>query len=168
MVFRLNGVPMRSQLIVTLLMCCLRIHGFSEELNGINLSADPVSTDVLSNIDLDGRCAFRKGELFAIGDSHSIFFDQAGIMKSHWTGPIHVVTIYQLLKFGLNLDGLQQKLASSDHYTHIVPMPWQCPSGKYDVPNIRNKDYVVFCFGFNDIQKNIHKYGPGSKSVKIG
>lgn len=97
-------------------------------------------------------------ELYVIGDSHSLFYDQARIMKSHWTGPIHVATVYQLLKLGLNIFHLKEGLANSDHYKHVGVPPWQCPSGKYDISNIKPGDIVFYSFGFNDIQKNIYKY----------
>ena len=86
---------------------------------------------------------------YVIGDSHSTFFDQAGILKSHWTGPIHVATIYQLLKKGLDLSTIKDSLAKSDHFVNLGVFKWQCPSGVYDIPNIKSGDYVLFCFGFN-------------------
>ncbi len=100
-------------------------------------------------------------QLFAVGDSHSTYFEQAGLMKSHWCGPIHVATIYQLLKKGLNLHGLREQLATSEHYVKCGGAPWQFPNGIYETPNITPGDTVLFCYGFNDMQKNIYKYaGP--------
>ena len=94
----------------------------------------------------DAKDCFQRGdcELFVVGDSHALFFAQSGIMKSHWTGPIHVATIYQLLKWGLNFYNLQEELAVSAHYVNIGSNPWQCPSGKYDVPNIKSGDWFFF------------------------
>lgn len=96
--------------------------------------------------------------MYIIGDSHATFFDQADIMRSHWTGPIHTATIYQLLKKGLNLNTIREDLARSDHFVNIGVFPWQCPSGIYDIPNIKEGDIVFFSFGFNDVQKNVYKY----------
>lgn len=104
---------------------------------------------------------------FTIGDSHSIFFEQSGLMKSHWTGPLHIATIYQLLKRGLNLTTLKEDLRDSDHYVNCGAAKWQCPNGIYETENIKPGDVVLFCFGFNDMQKNIHKYASGSYEEEI-
>lgn len=105
--------------------------------------------------------------LFAVGDSHCSFFEQAGLMKSHWMGPTHTATIYQLLKRDLDIYNLQQALAVSDHYLNIGVPEWKCPSGKYDTVNIKESDTVIFCYGFNDMQKNIHKYAADSYEIEI-
>ncbi len=106
-------------------------------------------------------------KLFSIGDSHSIFFEQGGIMASHWTGPIHIATIYLLLKEGLNIDNLQSDLAKSDHYTKIGMPPWKGNNPTYSTPNIQPGDAVFFWFGFNDIQKNVHKYAAEDPETEI-
>jgi lysophospholipase L1-like esterase len=105
--------------------------------------------------------------VFAIGDSHATFFEQSGIMKSHWTGPIHTATIYQLLNKGLNLYTLKEDLARSDHYVNIGAAKWQFPDGVYSTDNIKENDIVFFSFGFNDIQKNINKYAANSYESEI-
>jgi lysophospholipase L1-like esterase len=105
--------------------------------------------------------------LFAVGDSHSSFFEHAGLMKSHWMGPTHTATIYQLLKRDLDIYNLQEALAKSDHYVNIGVPLWKCPSGKYDTPNIKENDTVIFCYGFNDMQKNIHKYAEATYETEI-
>lgn len=108
-----------------------------------------------------------KNNIFIIGDSHVTFFERAGFMRSHWTGPIHIVTIYQLLQHGLMLGGLKEQLSKSDHFVNVGVFPWQCPSGVYDVPNISEGDVVLFSFGFNDIQKNIYKYAASNPKDEI-
>lgn len=105
-------------------------------------------------------------ETFIIGDSHTTFFDRAGIMKSHWLGVINIATIYQLLK-GLDIFNLTERLAKSEHYQKVGVYRWQCPGGVYDVPNIKEGDIVFFSFGFNDIQKNIYKYARNSHESEI-
>lgn len=106
-------------------------------------------------------------KLFSIGDSHSIFFEQSGIMLSHWTGPIHIATIYQLLEKGLNICNLQEDLAASDHYTKIGIPPWKGESKTYNTTNIQAGDTVLFWFGFNDMQKNINKYAANDYETEI-
>lgn len=96
--------------------------------------------------------------MIAIGDSHVTFLERAGLMRSHWTGPLNIVTIYKLLDVGLDLSSLSEQLAVSPHFVNNGVMPWQCPSGKYDVPNIKPGEEVFYSFGFNDVQKNIFKY----------
>lgn len=156
---------MRYHLLLLLLFICLHIDGFSQVVEKSNSNSTRVNAQPAAI--LDNKFRHRYERLFAVGDSHSLFFDQAGIMKSHWTGPIHTATIYQMLKLGLNFDRLQEELAISAHYTNIGPPLWQCPSGKYDVPNIKKGDCVIFCFGFNDIQKNIHKYASNRSEDEI-
>ncbi len=106
-------------------------------------------------------------DFYAIGDSHTTFFAKANIMKSHWLGPINAVTIYQLLKKDLDILNLTEDLAKSEHYKNVGVYPWQCPSGVYDVPNIKKGDCCVFFYGFNDIQKNIHKYAKDNSQNEI-
>jgi len=104
---------------------------------------------------------------FAIGDSHSTFFEQSGIMKSHWLGPINTATIYQLLSRDLDLYSLKEILATSDHYVNVGAAKWQFPDGIYTTENIKQNDIVIFCYGFNDIQKNINKYAANSYKEEI-
>lgn len=81
--------------------------------------------------------------IFAIGDSHSIFFHNSNIIKEHWLGfdKSFPVTWFRLIKEGLDLYSIGSKLGNGH--------------GKY---NIKSGDYVMFCYGWNDIQKNIYKY----------
>lgn len=88
-------------------------------------------------------------------------------MRSHWTGPLNIVTIYKLIEKGLDLFSLSEQLAVSPHFVNNGVMPWQCPSGKYDVPNIKPGEEVLFSFGFNDVQKNIHKYSDHQPWIAI-
>lgn len=106
-------------------------------------------------------------EFFAIGDSHSLFFEQSGFMKSHWLGPIHTATIYQLLKLGLDMFNLQQLLAKSNHYVNIGVPQWQSKTGTYNTNNIKTDDRVIFCFGFNDVQKNIYEHAKDNPEIEI-
>lgn len=105
--------------------------------------------------------------LISIGDSHVTFLERAGIMRSHWLGPLNCVTIYQLLKQNLELDKLTQLLRDSAHYKNVGVYPWQCPNGVYDVPNVQPGDKVIFSFGFNDVQKNINKYAAANPKDEI-
>ncbi len=105
--------------------------------------------------------------IIAVGDSHVTFLERAGFMRSHWMGPLYVVTIYKLLESGLNLYSLKESLADSPHYINVGVYPWQCPSGRYDVPSVKSGDIVVFSYGFNDVQKNINKYASADPKKEI-
>lgn len=111
---------------------------------------------------------------FAIGDSHSVFFGQSGLTQCHWTGAIGKATIYQILKQGLDIFSLRQEIIHSEHTRECGYMPWQTPNSNpvaannyYIVPNIKEGDEVIFCFGYNDIQKNINKYHKDNVLVEI-
>lgn len=105
--------------------------------------------------------------MIAVGDSHVTFLERAGLMRSHWLGPLNAVTIYKLLELNLDICSLTESLANSAHYVNVGVYPWQCPSGIYDVPNVKEGDEVVFSFGFNDIQKNVHKYAAQNPKDEI-
>ncbi len=104
---------------------------------------------------------------FAIGDSHSVFFGQSKLMECHWLGCIGVATIYQLINKGLDLFELQRQIIDSQHCKENGYMGWQSSNGEYLPPNIKKGDEVIFCYGFNDIQKNIHKYTPVNPEESI-
>ncbi len=104
---------------------------------------------------------------YAIGDSHAVFFGQSKLMECHWLGGINVVTMFQFTKQGLSLNSLKERIMKSEHYINVGGMEWQCIDGVYSVPNITNGDEVIFCFGFNDIQKNIYKYYENNVDVGI-
>lgn len=80
-------------------------------------------------------------QIFAIGDSHSIFFYNSMKIKEHWCGGGHGVpiTIFTLLESKLNLFEVGTLLGNGHE--------------KY---NIKQGDNVIFFYGFNDIQRNIY------------
>ena len=81
-------------------------------------------------------------QIFAIGDSHTIFFYNSMKIKEHWGfGGKLPLTIYKLLQDGINIYEIGNILGN-DHE-------------KY---NIKECDYVLFYYGFNDIQRNIHNH----------
>jgi hypothetical protein len=80
-----------------------------------------------------------KHEIFAIGDSHSIFFHNSIKIKEHWIGLKLPITIYSLLKQNLDILNIGTILGNGHE--------------KY---NIKEYDTVIFFFGFNDIQRNIY------------
>lgn len=85
--------------------------------------------------------------IFSIGDSHSIYFFDSKYVKHHWVGWGGMpVTIYQLLLHGLPLYNIVERLPPGD-ICHINP---------------KDNDIVIFSYGSNDVQKNIHKYGNNS------
>jgi len=81
--------------------------------------------------------------IFAIGDSHSIFYYDSLIIKNHWVGWGGMpVTMFRLIEEGLPLYSIADKL----------------PPGDTCKINIKEGDYVLFSYGWNDVQKNINKY----------
>lgn len=82
-------------------------------------------------------------QIFAIGDSHSIFFHNSHIVKEHWFGMSRLpVTMYSLVKNGIDLSCVG-KILGSGHEEY----------------EIQQGDYVMFFYGYNDVQKHIHVYG---------
>ncbi len=82
--------------------------------------------------------------IFAVGDSHSIYYFDSTIVNHHWVGWGGMpVTMYQLLMKGLPLYDIVERL----------------PPGDICNINIKENDIVLFFYGWNDVQKNIHKYG---------
>jgi len=76
--------------------------------------------------------------LFAIGDSHCIFYFDSPAIHHHWVGWGGMpVTMYTFVESGLPLY------------------------------NIREGDYVLFSYGWNDVQKNIHTYSNGDYKAVI-
>lgn len=82
-----------------------------------------------------------KYQIYAIGDSHTIFFYNSMIIREHWFVGTLPLTIYRLLNEGLDIYSIGDRLGNQHE--------------KY---NICENDHVIFYFGFNDIQKNIFKY----------
>lgn len=78
-------------------------------------------------------------DIFAIGDSHTIFYYNSLKIKEHWffTGKLPL-TIYRLLNEDLDIYNIGNSLGNGHE--------------KY---NIKENDCVIFYFGFNDVQKNI-------------
>lgn len=82
--------------------------------------------------------------IFAIGDSHSIFYFKSKRIKHHWLGWGGMpVTMHTFIKDGIPLYNIVERL----------------PPGDICKINIKDNDIVLFCFGWNDVQKNIFKYG---------
>lgn len=90
-------------------------------------------------------------QVFAIGDSHSIFFYNSMKIKEHWFGMSGLpVTIYKLLSSNLDLYNIG----------NIIKI-------KHEHYNIKKNDYVIFFYGFNDVQKNINKYAKNNWKNEI-
>ena len=81
--------------------------------------------------------------IFAIGDSHCIYYYDSLTIKNHWVGWGGMpVTMFRLIEEGLPLYSIADKL----------------PPGDTCKINIKDGDYVLFYYGWNDVQKNIKKY----------
>lgn len=90
-------------------------------------------------------------QIFAIGDSHTIFYHNSLKIKEHWFYNSNLpITIYRLLNEDLDIYNIGNNLGNNHE--------------KY---NIKNNDYVIFYFGFNDIQKNIHLHAKNTWSNEI-
>jgi hypothetical protein len=90
--------------------------------------------------------------IFAIGDSHSIYFYDSNFVNHHWVGWGGMpVTMYQLNLNGLPLYNIVERLQPGE-ICHI---------------NIKENDIVLFSYGWNDTQKNIHKYGKDNYEAEI-
>ena len=89
---------------------------------------------------------FESGQqIFAIGDSHTIFFYNSMKIKEHWfydNGYSKIklpLTIYTLLDSELDILNIGNNLGNG-----------------HELYNIKEQDFVIMFFGFNDIQRNIH------------
>lgn len=90
-------------------------------------------------------------QIFAIGDSHSIFFYNSLIIKEHWFFNCNLpLTIYRLLNEDLDILNIGNTLKNG-----------------HELYNIKSKDYVLFFFGYNDIQKNIYLYAQNNWKTEI-
>ena len=89
--------------------------------------------------------------IFAIGDSHSIFFHNSPVVKEHWVSFANLpLTWYRLLNEGLDIYNIGTKLGNGHE--------------KY---NIKSGDHVMFCYGWNDIQKNIYNHAKDNYKEEI-
>jgi lysophospholipase L1-like esterase len=90
--------------------------------------------------------------IFAVGDSHSIYYFDSNIVNHHWVGWGGMpVTMYQLVLHSLPLYNIVERL----------------PPGDICHTNIKENDVVLFSYGWNDVQKNIYKYENESYKVAI-
>ena len=90
---------------------------------------------------------------FVVGDSHSIFYYNSLQFKHHWTGWAGLpVTLYELI---------QQKTIP------LYNIVERYQPGDVCRINIKDGDIVMFCYGWNDVQKNIHKYGQNNHEQLI-
>jgi hypothetical protein len=87
------------------------------------------NTNLITNSGLDNN-----RQIHAIGDSHSIFFHNSMKIYEHWG---HIVSMYNLVKQSINIFKLGNILGNGHE--------------KY---NINTNDYVIFYYGYNDIQKH--------------
>lgn len=101
--------------------------------------------------------------IFVVGDSHAIFYYGSKKIKHHWVAWGELpITMYRFVKEGLPLYNLVERLPKGQ----IV---LTTPSISADMCNIniKNNDYVVFMYGWNDVQKNIYKYSKDNFELMI-
>jgi hypothetical protein len=90
--------------------------------------------------------------IFAIGDSHCIFYYDSHKIKNHWVGWGGMpVTMYTFIQSGIPLYTIVERMPPGD----ICPI------------NVQENDIVLFCYGWNDVQKNIHTYSNGDYKSTI-
>ena len=118
---------------------------FSKELIEAEISKHG-NTNLITNSDLQSG-----SQIFAIGDSHSIFFYNSMKIKEHWFFNSFLPrTIYRLLNEDLDIYSIGNFVGNLHE--------------KY---NIKENDYVIFYFGFNDIQRNIQKHAENTWQDEI-
>lgn len=80
--------------------------------------------------------------LFAVGDSHSIFFWRSQRIKEHWLGFSSLpVTMWRVVHEGLPIDKVAEILGNGHERFPVLPT-----------------DTVLFFYGHNDVQKNVATY----------
>ena len=95
---------------------------------------------------------FTQKSIFAIGDSHSIFYYDSEKINHHWAGWGGMpVTMYKFNEEGLPLYNIVERLQP----------------GEICTKNIKENDIVLFFYGWNDIQKNIYKYAKDNYQNEI-
>jgi hypothetical protein len=95
------------------------------------------NTNLISNSNLKSG-----SQIFAIGDSHSIFYFNSLKIKEHWLGMTNLpISMYRFINEGLDLYNIGSVIGQ-----------------RHNEYNIAENDYVIFFYGFNDFQKNIYKY----------
>jgi len=87
------------------------------------------NTNLITN-----SCLENNRQVHAIGDSHSIFFHNSMKIYEQWG---HIVSMYNLVKQGIDIFKLGNILGNG-----------------HDQYNINMNDYVIFYYGYNDIQKH--------------
>jgi hypothetical protein len=81
-------------------------------------------------------------QIYAIGDSHTIFFYNSLKIREHWGYCFKIpLTVYSLLKNPFNVYKVGTMLGNGHE--------------KY---NVKAGDFVLFYYGFNDVQKQVHHH----------
>lgn len=89
------------------------------------------NTNLITNSGLKNN-----SQIFAVGDSHTIFFHNSMKIIEHWG---HRLTMYNLVRSGIDLFNLGNILGNGHE--------------KY---NIKKNDHVIFYFGYNDVHRHIY------------
>lgn len=95
---------------------------------------------------------FESGQqIFAVGDSHTIFYYNSMKIKEHWFCAKNLpLTIYNLLQNELDIYNIGNNLGNG-----------------HELYNIKSHDFVIMYFGFNDIQKYINLHYANMWKEKI-
>jgi hypothetical protein len=118
-------------------------HGFTIVKN-FDYTEIPHGANVSYTLYMNNTFPSNLPKVFAVGDSHSIFYFKSKTVKHHWLGWGGMpVTMYKFIEKGVPLYNIVERL----------------PPGDICNINVKDNDIVLFCFGWNDIQKNIYKYG---------
>ena len=105
------------------------------------------------NFNLISNSGLESGQqIFAVGDSHSIFFYKSTKIISLWGGftPEFPLTMYKLLNSNMNILDVP-KIIGRGHEKLVI----------------RENDFVLFFYGVNDIQKNINLHAKDNWEEEI-
>lgn len=104
-----------------------------KEINEIN---EEIKKNGNTNLITDSML---ESQIFAVGDSHTIFFYNSLKIKEHYsfisTLPL---TMYKFINMDIDIYNIGTILGN-----------------KHEKYNIKENDYVIFYFGYNDVQRNI-------------
>jgi lysophospholipase L1-like esterase len=91
-------------------------------------------------------------QIYAVGDSHAIFFYKSKKIIAMWGGLTseYPLTIYKLIRTNLN----------------ALDIPSVIGRG-HERYKIKENDYVLFYYGYNDIQKHIAKYEKWQEQIVV-
>jgi len=124
---------------------CDYINYLEEQTTRLKSQYDEFMNEVKNdNLNLISDSGLKTGQqIFAVGDSHAIFFYKSKKIVAMWGGLTseYPLTMYKLIRTNLN----------------ALDIPSVIGRG-HERYKIKENDFVLFYYGYNDIQKHIAKY----------